>query len=160
MFGIADVGTLFFALPFIAFIAKALFCSVADHYSIHKKVFIIFILLTLTGYGLLLSVPFLKSFLGTFSWYYFCLLVLLANSSMGVVVSITDFLVMKQVTQDNGNFGLYRVFGTFGWGLFGKINHQTDSFKCCIYHFSIHSNQLIQIFIFQLNCRITCWFYQ
>jgi nitrate/nitrite transporter NarK len=115
-----DVGILFFILPFIASIVKPIFCSMADHYQAHKKIFITFLLLTLNGYGLLLSIPFV-TFMGKYSWYLFSALVLVANSSMGVVISLTDFLVMKQVTQNNQNYGSYRVYGTLGWGGFGEL---------------------------------------
>ena len=91
-----DVGLLFFALPFIVSVVKPLFCSIADRNKSHKKVLLISCVTTILSYGLLLTVMFIK--VGAISWYWFCLLVLLANCGQGIVISLNDYLVMKEVT--------------------------------------------------------------
>ena len=114
---IQDVGVLYFVLPFIVSITKPLFCSIADRNNSHKKVLIVSIIVTIVGYGLLLTTLYVK--MGRFTWYWFCFLMFLANSGQGVVICLNDYLVMKEVTELNKSFGSYRVFGTLGWGGIG-----------------------------------------
>jgi len=112
-----SVGILYCILPFIVSFIKPLFCSIADRNNAHKSVLITSIVLTILGYGLLLTTVFIN--FGSFSWYWFCILVLIANSGQGVVISLNDYLVMKECTETNKSFGSYRVYGTIGWGGFG-----------------------------------------
>jgi nitrate/nitrite transporter NarK len=112
-----SVGILYCILPFVVSFMKPLFCSIADRNNAHKSVLIISIALTILGYGLLLTTVFIN--FGSFSWYWFCILVLIANSGQGVVISLNDYLVMKECTETNKSFGSYRVYGTIGWGGFG-----------------------------------------
>ena len=112
-----DIGLLYFVLPFIVSVIKPLFCSIADRHNCHRKVLLISIIITIIGYGLLLTIIFIK--IQKVSWYWFCFLILLANSGQGVVISLNDYLVMKEVTELNKSFGSYRVWGTIGWGGFG-----------------------------------------
>jgi len=112
-----NIGILYGILPFIVTFVKPLFCSIADRNNAHKSVLIISIILTILGYGLLTTIIFVN--FGSFSWYMFCILVLLANSGQGIVISLTDYLVMKEATELKKSFGEYRLYGTLGWGGLG-----------------------------------------
>lgn len=112
-----DIGILYCVLPFIVSVFKPLFCSIADRNNSHKKVLIVSTIFTILGYGLLLLIMYVR--FGQFSWYMFCILILMANSGQGVVISLNDYLVMKEVTRLNKDYGGYRVWGTVGWGGFG-----------------------------------------
>lgn len=122
----SQVGLLYFLLPFVVSFIKPLACSGADHYHQHSVALLISQFCTLLGYGLLLAIPFLAYILHTSLWWYlFCLLALLANTSMGVGISLTDFLVMDEVARINQSggdthYGKFRIWGTIGFGLFGK----------------------------------------
>ncbi|XP_054168523.1 major facilitator superfamily domain-containing protein 6-like, partial [Oppia nitens] len=114
-----DIGLLYFVLPFLVAIIKPLFCSIADRNGSHKKILLLFIIVTIIGYSLLLLIIYIK--LGVISWILLCLLILLANTGQGVVISLNDYICMKEVTELNKSYGQYRVWGTVGWGTGGVI---------------------------------------
>lgn len=127
-----SIGILFLILPFIVSVVKPIICSIADYYKCHSKALLTSQFCMIIGYGLLLFIPILVKFIDSDKvWWIFCLLVLLAHTSNGAGVSLTDYLVMNQVTieKQNGNesvnFGNYRIWGTIGFGFFGMIinNH-------------------------------------
>lgn len=53
------------------------------------------------------------------AWWYFSGAVSLANTSMGIVISLTDSLVMCEVTKTGVTYGSIRLWGTLGWGVLG-----------------------------------------
>ncbi|RWS01158.1 major facilitator superfamily domain-containing protein 6-like protein [Dinothrombium tinctorium] len=114
-----NIGLLLTVMPFVTLIAKPVFCGIADHFNLHKFTLIASIFTTLLGYGLFAIIPYLQQ---NIRWYLFCAFVLLANSSSGVVTSLTDSIVMKEVTRTSVSYGSIRVFGSLGWGLFGLFS--------------------------------------
>lgn len=124
----STMGTLFFVLPVVASFLKPLACSAADHYSKHSHALLIAQLGTLIGYGLLIIIPFLVPVLPAILLFYlYCFFVLIGNTAMGVGISLTDHLVMYEVNrvkQSGGetNYGSFRIWGTIGFGVFGKSN--------------------------------------
>ncbi|KAI2803132.1 hypothetical protein BLOT_007255 [Blomia tropicalis] len=121
------VGTLYCVLPFVVSIVKPIACSAADHYGKHSQALLISQILTFFGYGLLAAIPFILEYIPLHILLYgFCFLALLANTSMGVGISLTDFLVInevKLVNQHGGNtnYGAVRIWGTIGFGIFGIL---------------------------------------
>ena len=120
------VGNLFCVVPFIVSIGKPLACSIADHNGRHSNTLMTAQLFTLFSYGSLLIIPFLVEFVSkTILWISFCILCVVANVSMGVGTSLTDYLVINEVNlinQNGGNtnYGSFRIWGTIGFGVFGK----------------------------------------
>lgn len=113
-----DIGFLYTVLPFIALLAKPVLCAFADRFAVHKLVLVSSLILTLVGFGSLIFVPwFTKG--AAWTWWFFCAGVLVANTAMGVVISMTDSLAMKEVSAGRSSFGSIRVYGTLGWGLLG-----------------------------------------
>ena len=133
------VGVLFCVLPFMVSIIKPIACSVADHYDNHLKALMVSQLLTLLGYGSLVIFPFVRSMISlSLLWYLFCLFTLISNTAMGTGTSITDYLVMNEVNiikQHGGktNYGNFRIWGTVGFGVFGK--------NLCSIQFSMYFNR-------------------
>ena len=121
-----SVGILFFILPFIVSIIKPLICSIGDRYNCHSIILIISQISTIFGYGLLLIIPWLLQWITTeILWWLFCLLTLIGNTAMGAGISLTDYLVINEVEQlksfkQNISYGSYRIWGTVGYGIFGK----------------------------------------
>lgn len=113
-----DIGILYTILPFAALLAKPFACACADRFAAHKLVLVLSLLLTLLGYGSLLLVPWLSKGSPS-SWWLFCAAVLLANTAMGVVISMSDSFAMREAAAGRASFGSVRVFGTLGWGLLG-----------------------------------------
>lgn len=112
-----EIGLLYTLLPFTVIFAKPIFCWISDRFVCHKLVLVTAMIMTLLGYGCLIITPFLdfKSF-----WFY-SVCVFVANTAMGVVTSMTDSIVMKEVSLGRNSFGSIRVFGTLGFGCFGLI---------------------------------------
>lgn len=121
------VGALFSVLPFVAAIAKPLACSAADHNGKYSTGLLLSQVFALSGYGFMLSIPAAHSLLSNDAlWYIFCLLALVANTSMGIGISLTDYLVMHEVNHinqhgGNTNYGNFRIWGTVGFGAFGIL---------------------------------------
>lgn len=113
-----QIGLLYTILPFVAMLAKPIGCACADRFSAHKLVLVSFLILTLVGFGSLILVPWLGR-ASSWTWWFFCAAVLLANTSMGIVISMTDSLVMRDVSIGRSSFGSVRVFGTLGYGILG-----------------------------------------
>jgi MFS family permease len=112
-----EIGLLYTLLPFTVVFAKPVFCWLSDRFSYHKLVLVVFMIATLLGYGFLIITP----FLAIKSFWFFSACVFVANTAMGVVISMTDSIVMKEVTSGGHSFGSIRVWGTLGWGVFGLI---------------------------------------
>lgn len=122
------VGALFSVLPFVAAIAKPLACSAADHNGKYSHGLLLSQVFALFGYGLMLTIPAAQTLVSNdVLWYLFCFLALVANTSMGIGISLTDYLVMHEVNfinthGGNTNYGNFRIWGTVGFGGFGKID--------------------------------------
>ena len=122
------IGTLFSILPFIAFFTNPFFCSLADKSHNHLKYLLIFIGLTIIGYGLLLILPIIDSPL--VSWSISLILLLIAYPSMATVTSLTDSIVMMITSSSSSSgltFGQVRVWGTIGYGFFGFFSGPINS---------------------------------
>lgn len=116
-----QIGQLEMILPFITVLAKPFFCSLADHRQWHRRLLILFIILTLFGFGFLVIIPFVSTESHTLEWLIFCFLLFVANTSLGIVISLTDSLVIKNVVKKGRNYGETRVWGTVGWGICSLI---------------------------------------
>lgn len=117
-------GILFTALPFVALLAKPIFCSVADRYAAHHHLLLFFILMTLIGYGSLALYPFIPGFVANHKnivWILYCLSAFIGNTSMCVVNSIGDSLAINSCERKNQSYGEYRLWGPVGFGIFGAI---------------------------------------
>lgn len=114
----AEIGILYTILPFVAMLAKPIGCACADRFSAHKLVLVLSLILTLFGYGALILVPWFGRG-SSWTWWFFCAAVLVANTAMGVVISMTDSLAMREVSAGRSSFGGIRVFGTLGYGILG-----------------------------------------
>lgn len=114
----SEIGLLYTLLPFVAFLTKPIVCGMADRFNGHKLTLVVVMIATLTGFGLLIFTPWLPA--GHWSWWYFCGCVLLANTSMGVGTTLTDSIVMREITNRGTSYGSIRLWGTVGWGIFGN----------------------------------------
>lgn len=150
------VGALFSVLPFVAAIAKPLACSAADHNGKYSTGLLLSQVFALSGYGFMLSIPAAHSLLSNDAlWYIFCLLALVANTSMGIGISLTDYLVMHEVNHinqhgGNTNYGNFRIWGTVGFGAFGKTVFSFEKQKL-IFQFLSHGSTFLGILAGILN---------
>lgn len=115
-----NIGFLYTVLPFVALLAKPLVCAFADRFAVHKLVLVVSLILTLVGFGSLVFVPWFQKD-EPWTWWFFCSAVLMANTAMGVVTSMTDSMAMKEVSAGRSSFGSIRVYGTLGWGVWGEF---------------------------------------
>lgn len=117
-------GILYTVLPFVALLAKPVVCSVADKYAAHHKCLLLFIFLTMLGFGSLAIYPFFPDWVAQHQqtvWILYCLAALVGNTSMCVVNSIGDSLAISSCTRKNVSYGEYRLWGPVGFGIFGAI---------------------------------------
>lgn len=117
----SEIGFLYTLLPFVAMITKPIFCSIADRFSCHKLVLVTSMAVTLIGYGKLLLTPWFQQ--ASWSWWFICACVLVANTSMGIVITMNDSIAMREVSNGRASYGSLRVFGTLGWGLLGEFGY-------------------------------------
>lgn len=115
----SEIGLLYTLLPFVAFLTKPLVCGIADRFNGHKITLVVVMIATMIGFGSLVITPWLHA--GPWSWWYFCACVMLANTAMGVGTTLTDSIVMREVTNGTTSYGSIRLWGTVGWGIFGNI---------------------------------------
>ena len=115
----SEIGFLYTLLPFVAMITKPIFCGIADRLSCHKLVLVTSMAATLFGYGILILAPWFPR--ASWSWWFICASVLIANTSMGIVISMNDSIAMREVSNGRASYGSLRVFGTIGWGLLGEL---------------------------------------
>uniref|UniRef100_A0A6G1SFI0 Major facilitator superfamily associated domain-containing protein n=1 Tax=Aceria tosichella TaxID=561515 RepID=A0A6G1SFI0_9ACAR len=117
-------GILYTVLPFIALLAKPFVCSIADRYDAHHHCLLLFIFLTMIGYGSLVIYPFFPDWTSQHKnlvWAFYCFAAFLGNTSMCVVNSIGDSLAINSCTRKNISYGQYRLWGPVGFGLFGAF---------------------------------------
>lgn len=117
-------GILYTVLPFMALLAKPLVCSVADRYAAHHHCLLLFIFLTMLGFGSLVIYPFFPDWTNQHKnlvWAFYCFAAFLGNTSMCVVNSIGDSLAINSCTRKNVSYGQYRLWGPVGFGLFGAL---------------------------------------
>lgn len=115
----SQVGILYTILPFVAMVTKPIFCGLADRFNCHKCVLVVSMISTLFGYGILVVTPWFPQ--ASWSWLFICICVLIANTSMGIVISMNDSIAMREVSNGRASYGSLRVFGTIGWGLLGLL---------------------------------------
>jgi hypothetical protein len=117
-------GILYTVLPFMALLAKPFVCSVADKYAAHHHCLLLFIFLTMIGFGSLVIYPFFPDWTKQHQnlvWALYCFAAFLGNTSMCVVNSIGDSLAINSCTRKNVSYGQYRLWGPVGFGVFGAI---------------------------------------
>jgi hypothetical protein len=117
-------GYLYTVLPFVALLAKPAVGSIADKYAAHHHCLLLFIFLTMIGFGSLLIYPFFPDWTNQHRdlvWALYCLAAFVGNTSMCVVNSIGDSLAINSCTRKNVSYGQYRLWGPVGFGLFGAI---------------------------------------
>lgn len=117
-------GILYTILPFIALLAKPIFCSIADKYAAHHHCLLLFISLTVIGFGSLAIYPFFPTWTNQHKdivWILYCIAAFLGNTSMCVVNSIGDSLAMNSCQRKDISYGQYRCWGPVGFGIFGAI---------------------------------------
>ena len=113
-----QIGILYTVLPFVAMITKPIFCGLADRYSCHKLTLVAAMTATLFGYGILVLAPWFEA--SAWSLWFICGSVLIANTAMGIVITMNDSIAMREVATGRSTFGALRVFGTLGWGIIGE----------------------------------------
>ena len=117
-------GLLYTLLPFIALLAKPVVCSIADRYAAHHHCLLMFIGLTIIGFGSLAIYPFFGDWTKQHQnivWILYCLAAFLGNTSMCVVNSIGDSLAINSCQRKEISYGEYRLWGPVGFGIFGAI---------------------------------------
>lgn len=117
-------GILYTVLPFMALLAKPVVCSVADKYAAHHHCLLLFIFITMLGFGSLVIYPFFPDWTREHKnevWALYCIAAFIGNTSMCVVNSIGDSLAINSCTRKNVNYGQYRLWGPVGFGFFGAI---------------------------------------
>lgn len=113
-----QIGLLYTVLPFVAMIAKPIFCGLADRFCCHKLTLVASMAATLLGYGILLLAPWFEA--NSWSLWFICASVLLANTAMGIVITMNDSIAMREVATGRSTYGALRVFGALGWGILGE----------------------------------------
>lgn len=117
-------GILYTVLPFVAFLAKPVICSIADKYAAHYHCLLIFIATTILGYGSLAIYPFFPSLVNNHKdlvWILYSIAALVGNTSMCIVNSIGDSLAINSCQKKDISYGQYRLWGPVGFGIFGAI---------------------------------------
>ena len=117
---------------------------------------LIFIQLCTFGFGLLLVLPF-----GNFSkfsnWIIYCLGLIIAFPSSGVVTSLLDIMIIQHSSKYSHTYGSIRLWGTVGWGSFCLSVGAFDQAQSFIpsYIFGI----FIFIFLMTINTAVIGLFY-
>ncbi|KAG9510262.1 hypothetical protein GZH46_01197 [Fragariocoptes setiger] len=123
-----EIGALLMALPFVSVIAKPLFCAIADrlalagHSQAHRMVFVVSLFVLLCGYGSFVFVPYFPDFVqnhGRMAWWVFVGLTIVGYTAFGVIWSLGDAFVVNMCRRRSQSFGMYRLWGTMSWGVFG-----------------------------------------
>lgn len=117
-------GMLYTILPFMALIAKPIVGNLADRYAAHHHCLLIFIFLTILGYGSLALYPFFPDLVNNHKnlvWALYCFAAFVGNTSMCVVNSIGDSLAINSCQRKEVTYGSYRLWGPVGFGIFGAI---------------------------------------
>lgn len=120
----AQHGILYTVLPFVALLAKPIVCSYADKYAAHHHCLLLFIFLTILGFGSLAVYPFFPDLVNNHKdilWILYCLGAFVGNTSMCVVNSIGDSMAVNSCQRKNVSYGQYRLWGPVGFGIFGAI---------------------------------------
>lgn len=117
-------GILYAILHLAVLLTKPFLCSVADNYGAHRSVLIIFIFVTILGFGSLAIYPLIPNFTTDFKhvlWPLYCLSALVGNTSMCVVNSVGDTLAIHSSIKKNKSYGEYRLWGPVGFGIMGLV---------------------------------------
>jgi len=125
-----QIGLLYSILPFVSLVVKPLGCALADRLNAHRRVLLCCMSTTLASNSLLLMILFMcpPQTCPDLTFPLYCGLVLLANSAMGVSMSVTDSLAIREVTRNPGStFASIGLWGTLGWGILaaGVINDKS-----------------------------------
>ncbi|KAG9511343.1 hypothetical protein GZH46_00070 [Fragariocoptes setiger] len=120
----SEIGELLMCLPFLSFITKPAYCSIADRYQAHRRFFIAALIVFLLGYGSFGILPFFPDFVannGRQCWYILIVLTIIGSSAYGCAGSIGDAISINWCHRRGMSFGSVRSWGSTSWGIFGLI---------------------------------------
>lgn len=125
-----EIGALFMMTPFLGLVFRPLICSYADRLQAHQSFMFWSLFLTVTSFLPFIIIPFLgESFYKQhprISWYILIAFKTLGDIAFGGVQSIGDSMAINYARRIGTEYGIYRIWGTISWIIFGLIIGQVN----------------------------------
>lgn len=126
----SELGALLMITPFLAMFGRPILCSIADRKQAHRKYLIVCLFVKILSYSPFIVIPFLGEQLyrkhARACWYILAALKVCGDLAAGGLASIADSLAINYANRVGTSFGVYRVWGTISWMLFGIIIGQVN----------------------------------
>lgn len=125
-----EIGALFMMMPFLGLIFRPIICSYADRLQAHQSFMLWSLFLTAASYLPFVIIPILgESFYKghpRLSWYVLIGFKTVGDLAFGGVSSIGDSMAINYARRIGTEYGIYRIWGTISWIIFGLIIGQIN----------------------------------
>lgn len=126
----SELGALLMVTPFLAMFGRPILCSMADRKQAHRKYLLLCLFVKILSYTPFIVIPFMGEQVyrrqARACWYLLAGLKVCGDLAAGGLASIADSLAINYANRIGTSFGVYRVWGTISWMLFGIIIGQVN----------------------------------